>query len=149
MCRASTIFAIALVLLASACTPKTSDRDLKNVSSHEAIEIAASGGRGVFAASPTVAWVDPRSKEEFERAHIPGAINIPFAGPFEDDARTELRGATVIFVYGTSVQDVLGVAASKRLIELGYGDVYTLKGGLRQWARDGNKVEGTDPESAN
>jgi len=141
------MFAVALLLVAGACSPKTSDRDLQNVSSHEAIEIAASGGRGVFAASPTVVWVDPRSEAEFDRAHIPGAINIPFAGPFEEDARAELRGATIIFVYGTSVQDVLGVAASKRLIELGYGDVYTLKGGLRQWARDGNAVDGSDPES--
>ena len=147
MIRPCTILAIAIMLALGACKTKTSDRDLQNVSSHEAVEISASGGQGLFAASPTVVWVDPRSKEEFDRAHIPGAVNIPFAGPFEQDARKELHNATVIFVYGTSVQDVLGVAASKRLIELGYSEVYTLKGGLRQWTRDGNKVDGSDPES--
>ena len=75
-------------------------------------------------------------------------MNIPFGGPFERLASQELRGVNAIVVYATSVQDVLGTAASKRLIELGYQPVYTLKGGLRQWMRDGNKVDGTDPSSA-
>ena len=44
--------------------------------------------------------------------------------------------------------DILADAASKRLIELGIKDVYTLRGGLLQWAKDGNDVDGTDPDSA-
>lgn len=144
-----TLLMIAIALATGACKVKTSDRDLQLVNSHQAVEIASSGSKGgLFSASPKAVWIDPRSPKEFDLAHIPGAVNLPFAGNFENDARTVLANATVIIVYGSSVQDVLGVAASKRLIELGYSNVYTLKGGLRQWARDGNKVDGTDPESA-
>ena len=148
MFSSRTILAITIVLVMGACSPKTSDRDLQLVNSHQAVEIASSGGKGLFAASPKVVWIDPRSPAEYDLAHIPGAVNLPFAGNFKQDARKAIGDATVIFVYGTNVQDVLGVAASKRLIELRYSEVYTLKGGLRQWARDGNKVDGTDPESA-
>ncbi|MCH2161484.1 MAG: rhodanese-like domain-containing protein [Phycisphaerales bacterium] len=143
------LLALASLLLAAACDAKTSDRDLQTVNSHEAIELAARKGAGPFSSAATVVWVDPRSSGEFEKAHIPEAINIPFGGPFEQDANAKLRGADVIVVYATSVQDVLGIAASKRLIELGYRNVYTLKGGLRQWVRDGNAAEGSDPESVN
>ena len=149
LARPTTLVCIlATILAAFGCSNKTSDRDLETLSVQESIELANSKSGGPFSVQNRIAWVDPRSEEEFKKAHIPGAVNIPFGGPFERLASQELRGVNAIVVYATSVQDVLGTAASKRLIELGYQPVYTLKGGLRQWMRDGNKVDGTDPSSA-
>ena len=146
--RTSALLILTLgFVLAPGCDVKTSDRDLQTINCHDAIELASRRSGGPFGGSSTVIWVDPRSPEEFRAAAIPGAINLPFGEAFEQDARVKLRGADMIIVYGTSVQDVLGTAASTRLIELGYGDVYTLKGGIRQWMKDGNAVEGDDPDS--
>lgn len=146
--RAAVLLIVSVgTLLATGCDVKTSDRDLQTINCHEAIELGSRLGDGPFGGSTTVFWVDPRSPEEFKKASIPGAINLPFGEAFEQDARVRLRGADAIIVYATSVQDVLGTAASKRLIELGLGNVYTLKGGIRQWMKDGNAVEGDDPDS--
>ena len=143
-----TTLLIALVLTSTGgCKTKTSDRDIESVNSQEAITLANSGAGGLFSASPNAVWLDPRTPSEFESAHIPGAVNIPFGGDFVNESRNAVKNATVIIVYGTSTQDVLGSAASKRLIEEGMSPVYTLKGGLRQWARDGNPVDGKDPDS--
>ena len=129
------------------CKTKTSDRDIESVNPQQAISLANSGSGGIFSPSPNAIWLDPRTPSEFEAAHIPGAVNIPFGGDFVNQSRNALKNATVIFVYGTSSQDVLGNAASKRLIEEGMSPVYTLKGGLRQWARDGNPVDGKNSDS--
>jgi rhodanese-related sulfurtransferase len=130
------------------CSQKTSDRDLQPVSPAEAINLASKGEGGVFSRNLKAAWVDPRSPKLFDEAHIPDSINIYFGtGEFEDMAIRELKGRGPIIVYGTDYQDVLSNAASKRLIELKIGDVYTLRGGLLQWAKDGNTVAGRDPGS--
>lgn len=130
------------------CSQKTSDRDLQPVSPAEAINLASKGEGGIFSTDSKVAWVDPRSPKLFDEAHIPNSINIYFGtGEFEDMATLELKGRGPIIVYGTDYQDVLSIAASKRLIELKIGDVYTLRGGLLQWAKDGNEIAGSDPGS--
>ena len=66
---------------------------------------------------------------------------MPFgSGMFEDRARETLGGRKPILVYGEGFQDILADAASKRLIQLGYKDVYTLRGGIQQWEADGYEV---------
>ena len=142
--------ASALVLAGfGACAQKTSDRDLQPVSPAQAVDLAAKGGGGLFSSDARAAWVDPRSPARFETAHIPSAMNLYFgSGDFENDALVALRGREPVIVYGSDYQDILADAASKRLIELGIKDVYTLRGGLLQWAKDGNDVDGTDPDSA-
>jgi rhodanese-related sulfurtransferase len=143
----TTLLIATVLTFTGGCKTKTSDRDIESVNPQEAITLANNGPSGIFSASPNAIWLDPRSPSEFETAHIPGAVNIPFGGDFVNESRTALSNATVIIVYGTSSQDVLGTAASKRLIEEGISPIYTLRGGLRQWARDGNPVDGTNPDS--
>ena len=131
------------------CSQKTSDRDLQPVTPAEAVSLASKSGGGLFTSNAGAAWVDPRSPARFKTAHIPSAINIYFgSGDFENDAMVALRDRSPVIVYGTDYQDILADAASKRLIELGIKNVYTLRGGLLQWAKDGNEVAGTDPDSA-
>lgn len=126
------------LILASGCSNKTSDRNLLLLDVPDAIELSNKG---------STLFIDPRSPEEFAIAHLPNAINMPFASGFERAAAENIHPSNVVIVYATSVQDVLGVAASKRLMKLGYADIYTLRGGLRQWIRAGKPVEGVDPDS--
>ena len=127
------------------CKTKTSDRDLKPVTPPEAI--TRFGTPGPDAMSDTV-WIDPRTSMKYAEAHIPGAISIPFGGGnFEFEAAKVSKGMTAIVIYGDNFQDILADAASKRLIQLGYKDVYTLRGGIEQWVADGHDIDGTDATS--
>lgn len=138
---ASLLILGGLVLGLAACDTKTSDRDLRPVSAPEAVNLAVPRSDGAFGAMTNPIWIDPRVKEAYEAAHIAGAVSIPFgSGMFEDMARETLDGRKPILVYGDGFQDILADAASKRLIQLGYKEVYTLRGGLQQWEADGYEV---------
>jgi len=139
--RASAIALTATVILGG-CSTSTSDRDLRPVTAQEGITLAAGTPAGAFTTATSGIWVDPRRAESFAEGHIPGAISIPFgSGDFEGTAREELKGFDPIIVYGDDYQDILANAASKRLIEIGFKNVYTLRGGIQQWIADGYEVE--------
>lgn len=124
------------------CATKTSDRDLRPVTAAEGVALAAGKPGGAFKDATKGIWVDPRRAETYAEGHIPGAISLPFgSGDFEGMARERLRGFDPILVYGDDYQDILANAASKRLIEIGFKNVYTLRGGIQQWIADGYDVE--------
>ena len=126
------------------CPNKTDDSLLVMVDPGEAME-AMDSKRGVFSfGTKTAVWVDPRSLEAYRKAHIPGAVHLPFANVAVDHEHV-LEDVDVIVVYGDDYNDVKAKGMSKRLIELGYSDVRTLNGGLRQWESQGHPVETGDP----
>ena len=92
-------------------------------------------------------WLDPRTPTEYAEGHIPGAVSLPFP-MIEQDHQTLLLNAGTVVVYDTDWDDVIAVCASKRLMELGYSDVYTLRGGLEAWRADGNAVDTGAPTQA-
>ena len=125
------------------CTPSTSDRDLRPVTASEGVALAAGKPGSAFKAATKGVWVDPRRAETYAEGHIPGAMSLPFgSGDFESQAEERLAGFDPIIVYGDDYQDILANAASKRLIELGFKSVYTLRGGIQQWIADGYEVDG-------
>ncbi len=141
--RASMIPVLLTVGLLGGCSTSTSDRDLRPVTPQEGIALSAGTPGTAFTAATRGIWVDPRRAETYAEAHIPDAISIPFgSGDFEGTAREKLKGFDPIIVYGDDYQDILANAASKRLIEIGFKNVYTLRGGIQQWIADGYKVEG-------
>ena len=130
------------------CSSGTSDRDLRFVTCLEAMQIleqktGAFGSRG----DTVNVWLDPRTLEEYEEGHIPRAISLPFP-EIENSYESRLRSAASIVVYDSNWNDVIAVSASKRLMELGHSDVYTLKGGLEAWIADGHDVEKGAPSEA-
>lgn len=130
---------LALGLLV-ACETKTSDRDIVWVDPAAAIlEVDKTERRTLGFGGGQILWLDPRTREEFEKEHIEGAVNIPFP---ELGERTEaqLRKYDGFVVYGTDYADPIAVSASKRLLEMGFKKVSTLRGGLRAWRRDGQPV---------
>ncbi|MFM7259412.1 MAG: rhodanese-like domain-containing protein [bacterium] len=139
------LVAVALALLSLfsgiGCTRSTSDRDLVYRKPSELIELANTPG-GAFGAGalPKVLWLDPRSPKAFAEGHIPQATSIPFP-EIERTHEVSCRGYEMYFVYDTDYDDVLAKASAKRLIELGYKNVYCMLGGLKAWRSDGNEVK--------
>jgi rhodanese-related sulfurtransferase len=84
-----------------------------------------------LAGATSGAWVDPRGERAYREGHIAGAINLPF----QDVAsrHEELKGYEILIVYGNTYRDPIAEAMSKRLMELKFKDVRTLRGGLRAW----------------
>jgi len=82
-------------------------------------------------------------REEFEKAHIPGSINIP--GNRNDfveqvERRVSSRDEPVV-VYCASVDCQASPKAAKRLESAGFTDVYDFEGGIRGWRDAGQPVE--------
>ncbi len=145
---ASILLAAGLLGGLAGCEAKTSDRDIVWVEPAEALTEGAKP-RGLFGSAGTkVIWLDPRLPPEYDKEHIEGAINMPFA-TISDEAADRLAGYSAFIVYGTDYADPIAASASKRLMEMGYKRVFTLRGGLRAWKRDGQPiVSGSTPDGA-
>ena len=143
---AALLVAGGLFACLAGCEPKTSDRDIVWVEPAEALTEGAKP-RGLFGSGGTrVIWLDPRLPAEYEKEHIEGAINMPFA-TISDEAADRLAGSSAFIVYGNDYADPIAASASKRLMEMGYKRVFTLRGGLRAWKRDGQPVvSGSTPD---
>lgn len=109
--------------------------------SAEALEIMAKP-RGTFgiAGTPRAAWVDPRGEAEFKAERIPGAINLPFAR-IEAEHMVAFKDKDVLIIYDSDSDSALALTYAKRLLALGYKDVYCMRGGLKAWKRDGNMTD--------
>jgi rhodanese-related sulfurtransferase len=150
--RAAVAGLAALLWAAGGCDPKTSDRDLILLDPPGALERLHAGGT-LFQKEHVGCWVDPRSAPEYAAGHIAGAINVPLSRMTEE-APVRLAGHNLFVVYGDGFQDPMAKAGAKRLIELGFKDVFVMDGGLRAWQKDGYKVvtgslpQGGEPEPA-
>ena len=71
--------------------------------------------------------IDVRTNEEFNREHIPGAINLPL----QDIDTIDLDLNTTIIVYCQT--GIRSKEAVTKLVELGYTSLYNLDGGLLNW----------------
>jgi rhodanese-related sulfurtransferase len=77
-----------------------------------------------------VTVVDVRERELYEKAHIPGAINIPF-NEFEERYTELNKTEKIIFVCHGGP---MGEETSEFLIEKGYKNVANLKDGMASWS---------------
>jgi 3-mercaptopyruvate sulfurtransferase SseA len=150
--RLAVVLAALVAFLAGGgigCTRSTSDRDLVYRKPFELIEMANTPG-GAFGAGalPKVLWLDPRGPKAYAEGHVPQATNIPFP-EIERTHEATCRGYEMYFVYDTDYDDVLAKASAKRLLELGYKNVYCMLGGLKAWRADGNEVKSSpQPDAA-
>jgi len=148
MLRFHRVLVLALLACAAsallACETQTTDRDLTMVDPEGAVKAIQDRGGILGIGKSKSAWVDPRSLDAYRKGHIAGAIHLPFS-TVADDHEFLLDGVDVIVVYGDDYNDIKATAMSKRLIELGYKDVRTLTGGIRQWTSQGHTLETGEP----
>lgn len=80
--------------------------------------------------------VEVLSEESYHDKHIPGALNIPKAKVLEGDV--EILGKhDRIIVYCANFKCEASTVAARKLIDLGFTDVWDFKGGKKAWEEAG------------
>lgn len=82
--------------------------------------------------------VDPRPANHRRTSTIQGSLHIPIQDMRANDPRLAQAGRIVVF--GSNWTDDLSSAAAKRLIALGYGNVFDYRGGVADWQKNGGSV---------
>lgn len=82
--------------------------------------------------------VDVREGPHYLRAHLPGALSVPFSRL--DLGEVAARGRRVVFQCEIGL---ISLRAGERALEQGLGEVYNLEGGIQGWRRAGLPVEGS------
>ncbi len=102
-------------------------------------EISAPKAYKLLLKNDNVIFVDVRTKEEFEKGHIKGAINIDYFSPQLENLLMTLPKEKIIIVYCKHA------LRSKNVVNLlkrnDYQKVYNLKGGFPSWTSGGFPVE--------
>ena len=75
--------------------------------------------------------LDVRSKFEFDREKIPGAMNMDITNPFFEKKVQHLNKDKAYFVYCQS--GFRSRRACNKLIKMRFKEVYNLKGGINTW----------------
>lgn len=135
-----------MLALLAGCDPATDDTSVVWLAPTDAVNKLNTPG-GMFQKEVKGVWVDPRSTKAYEESHIPGAISLPLPD-MRDAAASVLADYNLFIVYDSDFADVMAKAGAKRLLELGFTDVYALTGGLRAWKKDGyGVVTGPNPQA--
>ena len=104
----------------------------------DAAIIIEEGERAFLGDQKAVVLVDPRPTWSYRKGHIPQATNIPFGQL--NHQMWQLDDASVIIIAGETYNDAVALAMSKTLIEHGFKDVRTLRGGLTGWEEAGKSI---------
>jgi rhodanese-related sulfurtransferase len=83
--------------------------------------------------------IDVRTSMEFSQGYIKGAKNINF---FDSDFAKQINSfdkSKPIYVYCKTGHR--SEIASEKMVQLGFKEVYDLKGGIINWVRNNNKIE--------
>ena len=87
--------------------------------------------------------VDARSRESFERSHVPRAVSIPYRTIDEGSTRNlSKNNALVVYCWGPGCN--AATKAAVRLASLGF-QVKEMIGGIEYWRREGYALEGSNP----
>ncbi|HYF97468.1 MAG TPA: thiosulfate sulfurtransferase GlpE [Coxiellaceae bacterium] len=91
-------------------------------------------------AAGNVLVLDVRSEDSFQTAHIPGAIhlNMRSLADFCKRSDREEQAVLVYCYHGISSQSV-----AQHLIQNGFRQVYSLKGGFEEWSTQHSKTQAT------
>jgi phage shock protein E len=114
--------ALCLLMLASCSAPSSGPATVRKITPQDA--------RSRLDSDKSIVLVDVRTKEEYDQAHIAGAILVPVDTLSSEAARLLPDRNATYFVYCRSGNR--SATASKRLVELGYRQVYDL-GGIVDW----------------
>ena len=96
------------------------------------------------AADARIRIVDVRQPEQFRRAHIPGAVNIPLPQISRDHEL--LAGARRIVFYSTTGTDFLSRAAAKKAMRQRQRGAVEFRGGLEAWVEAGLPLDGEEAQ---
>jgi rhodanese-related sulfurtransferase len=86
--------------------------------------------------------VEVLDRDQFEKFHLPGAINVPVAGDFDHFIQKAVpdRNQPVV-VYCANASCNASPKAAERMDRLGYMEVYDYEAGKQDWKEAGLPVE--------
>ena len=84
--------------------------------------------------------VDNQPKTEYNKAHIPGAINLPWA--MEIEGPVDLPYDKLLILYcGCAEEEDSAYVADQLIEKFGYNNIKLLEGGWGQWVKLGYPIE--------
>ena len=89
--------------------------------------------------SQNQAIVDIRTPQEYKQGHLKNAVNINLFDRAFSEEVNKLDKSKPIFIYCRSGNRSL--SASKKMMNLGFEQVYDLKGGISNWVKAKNEIE--------
>ena len=81
---------------------------------------------------PNVLFIDLRDSGDYLKASIPGALNIPFRDILNPDWSGYLDDPEMRVVLYSS-RDILASEAQMLCTQMGYKDIWIMRGGMDQW----------------
>ncbi len=84
--------------------------------------------------------IDVRAREDYEKGHIPSAIHGDVNNLEELDDL--LKNAEEIYVYSEDRDCPASSIASKKLVEMGFCNVYDFRGSFKEWVDKGYDIQG-------
>jgi rhodanese-related sulfurtransferase len=84
--------------------------------------------------------VDNQPQTEYNKAHIPGAVNLPWAMEIEGPGDLP-RDKPLILYCGCAHEEDSASVADQLIENFGYEQIKLLKGGLSQWQKLGYPIE--------
>lgn len=89
-----------------------------------------------------VTVVEVLDETQFDKFHLPGAINVPVSGDFEEDIQEAVPDRTApVVVYCKDEDCDASPQAAQRMEDLGYERVYDYEGGKMDWKEAGLPIE--------
>jgi len=97
---------------------------------------------------PLLLLIDPRRRDAFEGARLPGAVHVTLPDlALQSEADSSVNAYDRIVVYAEGPGAVSGRAMTKRLLVLGYDQTRLFGGGVVEWAEAGFPIETGEPEN--
>ncbi len=112
---------------------RTSDADIEVMREPALMKLLDEDGAGLV-------LVDVRRPEAYASGYLPGAINIPVSKLERHANDPRLMAARRIVVYGQGWSDPLSRVGVKKLLAMGFKDVYDFKGGVELWQDTGHPL---------
>lgn len=86
--------------------------------------------------------IEVLDRDQFEKFHLPGAINVPLNDGFDDRIRRAVpRKDEKVILYCQDDECSASARAARRMEEMGYTNVYDYEGGKVDWKRAGLPIE--------
>lgn len=133
------IIIVIVCLLLSGCgaSKKINNKaeELSNIETSFFIDISPSEAKEIINYNDNMVIID--ISENYNKRHLPGAINIPFPN-FEKEI-LKLDKSKTYLIYGDI--ESYSQAIASRLAENNFSDVYRLEGGIDSWAQAGYEIK--------
>lgn len=92
-----------------------------------------------YDASPDLCLIDVREDHEWHEMHIPGAIHIPKDNLISTIEHKVADKNSPVYLHCRG--GVRSLYAANCLAELGYKEVYSVDGGIMEWAASGYPIK--------